>query len=71
MNHIEVSYHQIRDWVYSEEIKVEKVHTNKNAADFLTKPVKVEKFKHCLSLLNLRAYLLTSAPSHQRWAEMS
>ena len=45
--HIKVRYHHIRDWVNSGEIKVKKVHMDKNASDFLTKPVMTEKFKHC------------------------
>ncbi|PRQ16639.1 putative RNA-directed DNA polymerase [Rosa chinensis] len=51
--HIDVRYHRIRDWVESGNIIVEKVHTNDNAADCLTKPVAVEKFKHCLNLLSV------------------
>lgn len=51
--HIEVRYHRIIDWLDSGEISVEKVHTDENASDCLTKPVTAEKFKHCLNLLNL------------------
>jgi hypothetical protein len=51
--HIDVRYHRIRDWIESGEIIVEKVHTNDNAADCLTKPVTAEKFKHCLDLLKI------------------
>ena len=51
--HIDVRYHRIRDWVNFSEIVFEKVHTDENAADMLTKPVTTEKFRHCLSLLNL------------------
>src|SRR5438270_13820971 len=52
--HIEVRYHRIRDWLNSGEVEVKKVHTDENASDFMTKPVTAEKFKHCLSLLNLK-----------------
>jgi hypothetical protein len=51
--HIDVRYHRIRDWVESGEIIVEKVHTNDNATDCLTKPVTAEKFRHCLNLLKI------------------
>jgi len=42
---IDVRYHQIRDWLNSGEIEVEKVHMDENASDFLTKPVTAKKFK--------------------------
>ncbi|XP_040367425.1 secreted RxLR effector protein 161-like [Rosa chinensis] len=51
--HIDVRYHRIRDWVEFGNIIVEKVHTNDNAADCLTKPIVVEKFRHCLNLLSI------------------
>jgi len=53
--HIEVRYHRIRDWLNNGEVEVKKVHTDENASDFLTKPVTAEKFKHCLSLLNMKS----------------
>ncbi|KAM1333082.1 hypothetical protein COP2_009341 [Malus domestica] len=51
--HIEARYHRIRDWVESKEIWIEKIHTDDNAAYFLTKIVLAKKFKHCLNLINL------------------
>ncbi|KAM7513548.1 hypothetical protein LguiA_003131 [Lonicera macranthoides] len=51
--HIDVRYHRVRDWVNSGEVVLEKVNTNENAADMLTKPITAEKFRHCLKLLNL------------------
>ncbi|BFG29049.1 hypothetical protein CerSpe_153230 [Prunus speciosa] len=51
--HIHVRYHRIRDWVNDGDIAIEKVHTDENASDCMTKPVTAEKFRHCLSLLNL------------------
>ncbi|KAM7464831.1 hypothetical protein LguiB_012393 [Lonicera macranthoides] len=51
--HIDVRYHRVRDWVNSGEVVLEKVNTDENAADMLTKPVTAEKFRHCLKLLNL------------------
>ncbi|KAL6269381.1 hypothetical protein ACE6H2_026292 [Prunus campanulata] len=39
--------------IQNEDIAIEKVHTDENASNCLTKPVTAEKFRHCLSLLNL------------------
>ncbi|KAL6285710.1 hypothetical protein ACE6H2_010100 [Prunus campanulata] len=36
-----------------DNIAIEKVHTDENASNCLTKPVTTEKFRNCLSLLNL------------------
>lgn len=52
--HIDVRFHKIRELIGSEQILLQKVHTYENAADMLTKPVTTDKFKHCLSLLNIR-----------------
>ncbi|KAK0582072.1 hypothetical protein LWI29_021223 [Acer saccharum] len=41
------------DWVESKEVTLEKVHTEENASDYLTKPVTAKKFKFCLNSLNL------------------
>ena len=51
--HIDVRFHKIRELVSSGELLLEKVHTSKNAADMLTKPVTTDKFKHCLNLINV------------------
>ncbi|TXG53180.1 hypothetical protein EZV62_022349 [Acer yangbiense] len=51
--HIDTRFHRIRDWIASGEVSIEKVHMDENASDMLTKPVTKDKFKHCLSLLNL------------------
>jgi hypothetical protein len=51
--HIDIRFHRIRDWIISGEVSIEKVHTDENASDMLTKPVTKDKFEHCLSLLNL------------------
>ena len=56
--HIDVWYHKIREWLNSEEIILKKVHTEENAVDMLTKVVTVEKFKHCLDLLNIVGTLI-------------
>ena len=54
--HIAVQYHEIREWINSEEIRLLKVHTDDNAADMMTKPVSTEKFKYCLNLLQIASY---------------
>ena len=51
--HIDVRFHKIRELVSSGELLLEKVHTSENAADILTKPVTIEKFKHCLNSINV------------------
>ena len=51
--HIEARFHRIRDWVELKEVTLEKVHTEENASDSLTKPVTAKKFKFCLNSLNL------------------
>jgi hypothetical protein len=48
--HIDIKYHFIRDIVTEGKIKVDKIHTNENFADMLTKPLSNTKFKHCLDL---------------------
>ncbi|KAL0411274.1 UNVERIFIED_CONTAM: Retrovirus-related Pol polyprotein from transposon TNT 1-94 [Sesamum latifolium] len=51
--HIDVRYHKIRELIASREIIMQKLHTSENAADMLTKQLTVDKFKHCLDLLNV------------------
>ena len=51
--HIYVRFHKIRELVSSSELLLVKVHTSKNTANMLTKPVTTEKFKHCLNLINV------------------
>ena len=53
--HIDVRFHKIRELLESEEIKLQKVHTDKNTTDILTKTVMAIKFKHCLNLANILA----------------
>ena len=54
--HINVRFHRIRELVSSCELFLEKVHTSKNAADMLTKPIIAGKFKHYLDLINVSRY---------------
>jgi hypothetical protein len=51
--HIDVRFHKIRELVATDELLLEKIHTSENAADMLTKPITVDKFKHCLDLINV------------------
>ena len=51
--HIDVRFHKIRELVSSGELLLEKVHTSENTTDMLTKPITIEKFKHCLNLINV------------------
>ena len=51
--HINVRFHKIRELVSSSELVLEKVHTFENAVDMLIKSVTIEKFKHCLNLINV------------------
>ena len=50
IKHIDVRFHFIRDVVEKGAIKVEKVITDDNAADMLTKIVPLAKFAHCKDL---------------------
>ena len=55
IKHIDVRFHRIRKLVEFEEIKLQKVHTDENTVDMLTKTVTAIKFKHCLDLANILA----------------
>jgi hypothetical protein len=51
--HINFRFHKIRVLVAIGELLLGNIHTSKNAADILTKPVTIDKFKHCLELTNV------------------
>lgn len=51
--HIEVKYHFIREKLSLGEVKLNKVHTERNPSDMGTKVLSVSKFKTCLSLLHI------------------
>jgi hypothetical protein len=51
--HINFRFHKIRVLVAIGELLLGNIHTSKNAADILTKPVTIDKFKHCLDLTNV------------------
>lgn len=57
--HIEVKFHFLRDQVNTGRITLSYCKTDDQAADVLTKPLKIEKFKdmrkmHVISLENLK-----------------
>ena len=45
--HIDVRYHWIRDVLDSKLLELEKVHTDDNGADMMTKALSREKFETC------------------------
>ena len=51
--HIDVRLHFIREVVNSQKVKVVKVHTDDNPADFITKPVTSVKFNKCMNLIGV------------------
>ena len=51
--HIDVRFHKIKELVSSGELLLEKIHTSKNAADMLIKPITMKKFKHYLDFINI------------------
>ena len=52
--HIDVRYHWLRDVIEAKEIKLKKVHTDKNSADMLTKVVPGSKVELCSKLTGMR-----------------
>ncbi|KAH9762600.1 Integrase catalytic domain-containing protein [Citrus sinensis] len=51
--HIDIKLHFIRLEVLKATVKLQKIHTDKNVADMLTKPVTTAKFKLCLELAGI------------------
>lgn len=51
--HIDVKLHFVRDIVSKGEVKIEKVSTEDNPADMMTKPLPSNKFSHCFRLVNI------------------
>lgn len=51
--HIDVQYHFVRDIVEDSQISLQKIHTNDNVVDMLTKPITKEKFVWCRTSLRL------------------
>ena len=53
--HIDVQYHFIRDVIEDGVVRLQKIHTDVNPADILTKPVTREKFNTSKTSLGLEA----------------
>ena len=53
--HIEVRYHWIQDVLYFKKMQLEKVHTDDNGADMLTKVVIRKKLEVCHRLAGMAA----------------
>ena len=53
MKHIDVRYHFVREIIEEGRVLVQKIKTDDNPADMLTKVVTTIKFNHCLDLINI------------------
>ena len=53
MKYIDVMFHFIWEILEEGDIKLQKIHTNENLADMLTKIVSGVKFAHCKELLHI------------------
>ena len=51
MKHIEIKFHHLRDTIEKGKVLLDKVHTNCNPADMLTKLLPTPKFEHCSNLI--------------------
>ena len=51
--HIDVRYHWIRDVLENKLLQVEKIHTNDNGADMMTKALPKEKLEVCKKVAGL------------------
>ena len=50
---MDVRLHFIWEVVSSKRVMIEKVHTDDNSADFVTKPVAAIKFEKCMNLIGV------------------
>ena len=53
MKNIDVRYHFVREIIEEGGVLVQKIKTDENPADMLTKMVVTIKFNHCLDLINI------------------
>ena len=51
--HIDVRYHFVREIIKEGAVLLQKIKTDDNSADMLTKVVTTIKFNHCLDLINI------------------
>jgi hypothetical protein len=52
--HIDVSYHWIHDVLESKLLQIEKIHTNENGVDMMTKTLPKEKLEFCKEVAGWR-----------------
>ena len=53
--HIEVRYHWIRDATEGKRFKLKKIHTDKNAADMMTKVIPKQNMEFCSMLAGMES----------------
>ena len=53
MKHIDMRYHFVREIIEEGGVLVQKIKTDDNLTDMLTKVVTMIKFNHCLDLINI------------------
>ena len=53
LQHIDVRYHFVREIIEGGGVLAQKIKTDDNPANILTKVVKTIKFNHCLDLINI------------------
>jgi hypothetical protein len=51
--HIDVRYHWLRDVIENQQMKLKKIHTDKNPSDMLTKAVPKDKLELCRRLVGM------------------
>ena len=51
--HIDVRYHWIREVMEKQEMRLKKIHTDRNPADIMTKVVPREKLELCRELAGM------------------
>ena len=51
--HIDVRYHWIRDVLESKQLKLEKIHTDDNASDMMTKALPNEKIVYYKKIIGV------------------
>ena len=52
--HIGVQYHFVREAVEDESVDLQKIHTNENLVNVMTKPINIDKFVWSISLMALQ-----------------
>ncbi|PNX76387.1 copia protein [Trifolium pratense] len=51
--HIDVRYHWIRDMLDSKQLQLEKIHTDNNCSDMMTKSLLKDKYEFCRTTTGL------------------